>query len=73
MSRIKHKLNKKINLTSDWGIDSKWVEAAGFSYLSKKRIDKIYSDLRLVTGSNVPTMLGGVFLPPEKINKLRGR
>jgi anhydro-N-acetylmuramic acid kinase len=73
MSRIKHKLNKKINLTSDWGIESKWVEAAGFSYLSKKRIDKIYSDLRLVTGSNVPTMLGGVFLPPEKINKLRGR
>ena len=73
MSRIKQKLNKKINLTSDWGIESKWVEAAGFSYLSKKRIDKIYSDLRLVTGSNAPTMLGGVFLPPEKINKLRGR
>ena len=68
MSRIKQKLNKKINLTSDWGIESKWVEAAGFSYLSKKRIDNIYSDLRLVTGSDTPTMLGGVFLPPAKKN-----
>ena len=66
MSRIKQKLNKKINLTSDWGIESKWVEAAGFSFLSKKRIDNIYSDLRLVTGSDTPTMLGGVFLPPAK-------
>ena len=66
MSRIKQKLNKKINLTSDWGIESKWVEAAGFSYLSKKRIDNIYSDLRLVTGSDSQTMLGGVFLPPAK-------
>ena len=66
MSRIKQKLNKKINLTSDWGIESKWVEAAGFSYLSKKRINNIYSDLRLVTGSDTPTMLGGVFLPPAK-------
>lgn len=68
MRSIQEKLNNKIYLTTDWGIDSKWVEAAGFAYLSKKRIDTVYSDLRLVTGSDAPIMLGGIFLPPKKIN-----
>ena len=50
-------------LTSDIGLDPKWVEACAFAWLAKQRLDGNPGNLPLVTGASRPVVLGGVYLP----------
>ena len=50
-------------LTSDIGLDPKWVEACAFAWLAKQRLDGNPGNVPLVTGASRPVVLGGVYLP----------
>ena len=61
---LRKKLQVSLHSTTDWGIDPEWVEAAGFAYLAKQRIENNRSYLGQTTGSKSKVMLGAIYEPP---------
>lgn len=52
-----------IKTTDALGIPPHLVEATGFAWLAKQRIEHKEIDLRTITGSKKPTLLGGLYEP----------
>jgi anhydro-N-acetylmuramic acid kinase len=52
-----------VDTTLRGGIDPQWVEALAFAWLAKQRIEEQALDLRTITGSARPVVLGCVYLP----------
>lgn len=50
-----------VQTTADHGLGPDWVEAATFAWLAKQTLDGNAVDLRSVTGSRHPVMLGGLY------------
>lgn len=64
MRRIAARLpNIDVASTSRAGVDPQWVEALAFAWLAYQRIHEQAIDLRGVTGSRRPVILGCVYLP----------
>ena len=66
MALINKKLNgRKIQSTTDWGIAPEWVEAAGFAFLARRRMQEKVVELTKTTGSKKKSILGAIYLPPQ--------
>jgi len=52
---------RPVQTTSDYGLGPDWVEAATFAWLAKQALEGNAVDLRSVTGSSHPAMLGGIY------------
>lgn len=64
VARMKAMLGNQFNLylTDEHGAPSDWLEAMLFAWLAKLRLEKTSLDLRSMTGSISPVILGGVYL-----------
>ena len=58
MERIRSLSKNSIHSTEELGVDPDWVEAMCFAWLAKKRIKLEKIDLRGITGSSHPVLLG---------------
>jgi len=67
IAMLRKKLQVSLHSTADWGIDPEWIEAAGFAYLAKQRIENKRSCLGQTTGSRNKVMLGAIYEPPLPI------
>lgn len=64
MQRLQARLPQfEVITTAALGIEPDWVEAAGFAWLAKQRLDKIAAGPHRATGAQQSTILGGIFLP----------
>lgn len=63
VARIQALLGDKfhVHLTDDKGVPSEWMEAMLFAWLAKLRLDNLPLDLKSVTGSQRPVLLGGIY------------
>ncbi len=52
-----------VKTTEDYGVAPDWIEATCFAWYAMKRLHEMPIDLRQVTGSKRPVILGGVYLP----------
>lgn len=68
LQRIQALLGEKFSvLTTDhYGAPGDWVEAMLLAWLAKMRLEKTPLDLRDITGSGKPVLLGGVFCSVNK-------
>ena len=53
----------QLKTTAELGITPHLVEAAGFAWLAKQRMEHKRIDLRTITGSKIPSLLGGIYEP----------
>ncbi len=63
ISRIRKNYADPIFSSAKWGLEPKWIEAAGFAYLAYLRINRERLDLSQITGSTKKVMLGIIHLP----------
>lgn len=63
VNRIKHLLGEKItvSLTDEKNIPSHWLEAMLFAWLAKSRFENHPLNLKTITGSKQPVLLGGIY------------
>lgn len=63
VDRIKTLLGKQftVSLTDEHGVPSNWLEAMLFAWLAKLRLENHFLDLKNITGSHQPGLLGGVY------------
>lgn len=54
----------QIDTTAALGLDPDFVEAVGFAWLARARLENIPGNLPSVTGARGPRVLGGVYAPP---------
>ncbi|MGA8206275.1 MAG: anhydro-N-acetylmuramic acid kinase, partial [Woeseiaceae bacterium] len=52
-----------VRSTAEAGLDPDWVEAAGFAWLAKRRMENLPGNLPSVTGARRPAVLGALFAP----------
>jgi anhydro-N-acetylmuramic acid kinase len=52
-----------VDTTQRAGIDPQWIEALAFAWLAQQRIEERALDLRTITGSARPVVLGCLYLP----------
>lgn len=52
---------RALDTTAEHGLDPKWVEAAAFAWLAKQTVEGRAVDLRAITGSRHPVVLGGIY------------
>lgn len=52
---------RAVDTTAACGLDPKWVETAAFAWLAKQTMEGKAVDLRAITGSRHPVVLGGVY------------
>lgn len=52
-----------IDTTAALGLDPDFVEAVGFAWLARARLEKIPGNLPSVTGARGPRILGGIYAP----------
>jgi anhydro-N-acetylmuramic acid kinase len=52
-----------VRSTAEAGLDPDWVEAAGFAWLAKRRMENLPGNLPSVTGASRPAVLGALFAP----------
>jgi anhydro-N-acetylmuramic acid kinase len=64
IAMLRKKLQVSLHSTADWGINPEWIEAAGFAYLAKQRMENKRSYLGQTTGSKSKVMLGAIYEPP---------
>lgn len=50
-----------LDTTAEYGLDPKWVEATAFAWLAKQTVEGKAVDLRAITGSRHPVVLGGIY------------
>lgn len=50
-----------VQTTRDYGIEPEWVEAVTFAWLAKQTLECRAVDLRSITGSRHPVVLGGIY------------
>lgn len=55
--------------TQKHGLSPDAIEAIGFAWLAKERIEGHMQDLHQITGAKGRTALGNIFLPPEKTSQ----
>ncbi|MGH8215726.1 MAG: anhydro-N-acetylmuramic acid kinase [Rhodanobacteraceae bacterium] len=53
----------KLDTTAALGLDPDFVEAAGFAWLARARLEGVPGNLPSVTGARGPRVLGGVYAP----------
>jgi anhydro-N-acetylmuramic acid kinase len=53
-----------IDTTAALGLDPDFVEAVGFAWLARARLENIPGNLPSVTGARGPRILGGIYAPP---------
>lgn len=53
----------KVNTTAALGLDPDFVEAVGFAWLARARLDRLPGNLPSVTGASGPRVLGSVYAP----------
>ena len=63
MERLRSLLATPIEDTRAAGLSPDWVEASGFAYLARRRLDGETTDLRTVTGARKPVVLGVIYPP----------
>jgi len=51
------------------GIDPDWIEAIGFAWLAKARLEERWSNIPAVTGASRPAVLGGVYWGSAKSDR----
>ena len=56
----------KLDTTAALGLDPDFVEAVGFAWLARARLENIPGNLPSVTGARGPRVLGGVYAPFPK-------
>lgn len=63
VDRIKTLLGARftVSLTDEHGVPSNWLEAMLFAWLAKLRLENYALDLKSITGSQQPVVLGGVY------------
>ncbi len=62
MQRLGARLAPRIlDTTAAYGLDPRWVEAAAFAWLAKQTVEAKTVDLRAITGSRHPVVLGGIY------------
>ena len=62
MERLAARLAPRaLDTTAAYGLDPKWVEAAAFAWLAKQTMEGKTVDLRAITGSRHPVVLGGIY------------
>lgn len=63
VNRIQDLLGKNFSVSSteSQGVASDWLEAMLFAWLAKMRIENQAIDLKSITGSTLPALLGGVY------------
>ncbi len=63
VERIKMLLGDQftLSLTDEHNAPSHWLEAMLFAWLAKLRLEEEALDLKTITGSNLPALLGGIF------------
>jgi anhydro-N-acetylmuramic acid kinase len=52
---------RTVDTTAAYGLDPRWVEATAFAWLAKQTMEGTPVDLRAITGSRHPVVLGGVY------------
>jgi anhydro-N-acetylmuramic acid kinase len=52
-----------VQSTSEYGVDADWVEGLLFAWLASQRLDERAFDLKPITGSKSPVVLGSVYQP----------
>ncbi|TAN01717.1 MAG: anhydro-N-acetylmuramic acid kinase [Rhodanobacteraceae bacterium] len=57
----------KIDATSALGLDPDFVEAVGFAWLARARLENLPGNLPSVTGARGPRVLGGVYAPSGRV------
>lgn len=55
--------NVRVDTTAALGLDPDFVEAVGFAWLARARLEGLPGNLPSVTGARGPRVLGGVFAP----------
>ena len=53
--------NFTIHSSAEFGIEPDWLEAIAFAWFAKQTLEKQKIDLRHITGSEKPVMLGGIY------------
>lgn len=53
----------KLTTTAALGLDPDFVEAVGFAWLARARLENLHGNLPSVTGARGPRVLGGVYAP----------
>ena len=53
----------KVNTTAALGLDPDFVEAVGFAWLARARLENLPGNLPSVTGARGPRVLGGIYAP----------
>jgi anhydro-N-acetylmuramic acid kinase len=60
-AKLSNNLEQIIQSTSALGVPGDWMEAALFAWLAKQRLNKTPIDLRAITGSRHPVLLGAIY------------
>jgi anhydro-N-acetylmuramic acid kinase len=55
--------------TQHFGVDPDWVEAIAFAWLARQTLSALPGNLPEVTGADIATVLGGIFLANNANNK----
>jgi anhydro-N-acetylmuramic acid kinase len=55
----------ELDTTAALGLDPDFVEAAGFAWLARARLENLPGNLASVTGARGPRVLGGVYAAPR--------
>ena len=63
VTQIKKLLGKKftVSLTDEHTVPSHWLEAMLFAWLAKLRLEGQALNLKTITGSKEPALLGGIY------------
>lgn len=54
----------RVTTTASLGLDPDYVEAVGFAWLARARLQGLPGNLPSVTGARGPRLLGGIYAPP---------
>lgn len=54
----------QLDTTAALGLDPDFVEAVGFAWLARARLENVPGNLPSVTGARGPRVLGGIYAPP---------
>ena len=64
VERLREQLAPRtVGTTADGGIDPKWVEAAAFAWLAKRRMEGLPGNLPSATGAHRAVVLGAIYQP----------
>lgn len=60
-ARLSKLLEQDIQTTKTLGIDPEWMETALFAWIARQRVKNIPIDLKSITGSSKPIVLGSIY------------